>query len=88
MDVKSTAALAFRQGRFSACHDLLSSVSKRSDSDEVLAVEVLSLLGKTDEAEEAAERLVHSNALDATLLARSTQFLRTAAGIEVNWAQR
>ena len=75
MDLITPAARAFREGRLSDCHELLLRSPAKDDSEAVLAVELLNLLGRADEAEAAATRLVEANRLTESLLARCTSVL-------------
>jgi hypothetical protein len=75
MDPTAPAARAFREGRLSDCLELLFRLPVRSDSESVLRAEILSLLGRADEAEAAATSLVRSNKLPDALLARCTTVL-------------
>ncbi len=47
----------------------------KADSEDVLATELLSLIGRADDAEAAATRLVRKNGLSSALLARCTSVL-------------
>ena len=47
----------------------------KADSEAVLAAELLNLIGRADEAEAAATRLVQKNGLSSALLARCTSVL-------------
>lgn len=67
--------LAYREGRLLECHELLARSPTKADSEDVLATELLSLIGRAADAEAAATRLVRKNGLSSALLARCTSVL-------------
>ena len=75
MELDRSAARAYREGRLLDCHDLLLRLPSPTDSEAVLAAELLSLLGRADDAEATARRLARTNKLSAGLLARCTSVL-------------
>ena len=80
MGENAAAARTFREGRILNCHELLIKFPPKGQADAVLAAEVLNLIGKTDEAEEAANQLVNTKNLPDALLARCTTVLA-----DCNW---
>ena len=75
MEGNAAAARTFREGLILNCHELLVKFPQRALADAVLAAEVLNLIGKADEAEEAAKQLVNTKNLPEALLARCTTVL-------------
>jgi DNA-binding NtrC family response regulator len=75
MELNGSAARAYREGRLLDCHELLLRLPTKSDSEAALAAELLNLLGRADDAEAAASRLVGTNGLPDALLAKCTSVL-------------
>src|SRR5688572_11186375 len=75
MELNGSTARAYREGRLLDCHDLLRRLPTTTDSEAVLVAELLNLLGRADDAEATARRLVGTNKLPAGLLARCTSVL-------------
>ena len=75
MELNGSAARAYREGRLLDSHDILRQLPTMNDVEAVLAAELLNLLGRSNEAQAAAHRLVGTNRLPAGLLARSTAVL-------------
>ena len=75
MDLNGSTARAYREGRLLECQELLLRLPTMTDSEAVLAAELLNLLGKAADAAAAARRLVETKTLPSGLLARCTAVL-------------
>jgi DNA-binding NtrC family response regulator/tetratricopeptide (TPR) repeat protein len=73
--VLQPAARAFRRGHFLEAYESLRQSIRDSDTDAVLLAEILQFLGKGDEAERSATKLISSKRLSHDLLARCTSII-------------
>src|SRR5262245_19525175 len=69
------AVTAFRRGDFGAAYQALIDGPANSDVDTVLRVELLSYIGKCDEASQTATYLLHGDRLPKLLQSRCTSVL-------------